>query len=194
MAVRREKDTIAVHKIKTAKIALERKSTLLFAWLSMFVSFCGNAIGVGIFMLFSINHNTGGHSLAVIKSLFSSLFYSTLIPIVPFAAATILGIISIHRAVEERTGHIDAIIDLLNVANTFMVMMIIFPVMAIFKLSLLYVILLFFYTLLCWYEVFPKLRVRRKYDEEYDESRARKVGLHMNISLLILIAMCIIGI
>ena len=54
MAVRREKDTIAVHKTKTAKIALERKSTLLFAWLSMFVSFCGNAIGVGIFMLFSI--------------------------------------------------------------------------------------------------------------------------------------------
>ena len=194
MVTSRGKNAIAFQKANSTKIISERKSTLFFAWLSMFISFCGNAIGVGIFMLFSINYKASGRGLADIRNLFSSLFYSTLVPIVPFVVATLFGIYSIHRAVDERTGHIDAIIDLLNVSNTFMVMMILFPFMAIFRLALLYVFLLFLYTLLCWFEVFPKLKIRRKYDEEYDEKRAHKVGIHMNISLLILITMCIIGI
>ena len=200
MTTRNEKNALtnkygffAARRVSTKRIP-ERKSTLVLAWLSMLASFCGNAIGVGIFMLFSINYKASGHSLIDIKNLFLSLFYSTLVPITPFAIATVLGIISIYRALEERTRHVDAIIDLLNVANTFMVMMVLFPFMAIVKLSLFYVFLLFVYTLVCWYEVFPKLKVSRKYDDEYDGKRGRKVAMRMNVSLLILIAMCLIGI
>ena len=54
MATSREKDAIAFQKASSAKIISERKSTLFFAWLSMFISFCCNAIGVGIFMLFAM--------------------------------------------------------------------------------------------------------------------------------------------
>ena len=87
MATSREKDAIAFQKANSTKIISERKSTLFFAWLSMFISFCGNAIGVGIFMLFSINYKASGRSLADIRNLSSSLFYSTLVPLVPFVVA-----------------------------------------------------------------------------------------------------------